>query len=132
MRQLRRKLAEVTKSGGFPYDRSFKATAKSLDRAKRSIKPRIATDCGALPHERARAWRKQLVRRHRFGDDALRQRVADQILDDIAVRRDAVRERIAGDLHHPPVHLVDLARLVDLAGLERLDIATLGAGEGVE
>src|SRR5262249_58535548 len=84
------------------------------------------------PHQRGGGGRKQLLGRHRFGDDAWRQRVPDELIDDVAVRRDAVGERLAGDLHAPPVHLVDLARLLDLASLEPLDIVALGAGKGIE
>src|SRR5262249_58058855 len=83
------------------------------------------------PQQSARTRRKQLLRRYRFGDDALRQRVPDERIDDVAVGRDTVGERLAGDLHHPPVHLVDLRRLLEPARFQPLDVVTLGAGEGV-
>ena len=37
----------------------------------------------------------------------------------LAVGLDAVGERVAGDLHHPAVDLVDRGGLRDLAGLRR-------------
>ena len=67
-----------------------------------------------------------------LADDALRHGVPDQLFEHLAVRLDAVGQRIAGDLHHPPVHLVDLGRLLDLPGLEALEIDPLRARERVE
>src|SRR6478672_2625851 len=59
----------------------------------------------SLSHQPARRWREQLIDRHRLADDALLQRMPDQLVEHPAVRRDAVRQRLAGDLHHPLMHL---------------------------
>src|SRR5438128_8568160 len=77
-------------------------------------------------HQAARLAREQLLDGDRTGDDALGQRVPDQLLDDLAVRRDAVGQGIAGDLHHPAMHLVYLGRLLDLARLEAVHVDALG------
>ncbi len=86
----------------------------------------------SLAHQPMRAGREQFLRRHRLGDDALGERVADEGVDHMAIGRDAVRQRLAGDRHHLPVHLVDLGRLPDLAGLELFDVAAFGLREGIE
>src|SRR5713101_945396 len=78
-----------------------------LGLAKGSTQPTTAARPPS-PHELARAGCEQFVRRHRFGDDALRERVGDELVEHAPVRRDAVGKRIAGDLHHPAVHLVDV------------------------
>src|SRR6266700_6372024 len=93
----------------------------------------VATKSGmTLARQRARRSREQLVHRNRLADDALLDRVADQLIEHAAVRRDAVRQRLAGDLHHPLMRLVDGGRLLDLAGLEPLDIEALRFAERIE
>src|SRR5207247_6190631 len=94
--------------------------------ARASTRPRSS------PHQTVGTWREQLLDRHRFRDDPLSQGVADELLQNLSVRRDAIGQRVAGDLHHPPVYLVNLGRLVDLAALEAVDVTALGFSEGVE
>src|SRR5262245_16598668 len=118
-----------------PSSFALATPAASILRLASSVSRWLATKSAMaepLRRQAARARREQLLRRHGLRDDALGQGVADELLDHLAVRRDAVRRRIAVDRHHPPVHLVDLGRLLDLPGFQALDVVALRRGEGLE
>src|SRR5580700_2728432 len=53
----------------------------------------VGTKSGILSGQAARARHEQLLDRHRLGDDALLERMADQLLDHLLVGRDAVGQR---------------------------------------
>src|SRR5262249_32282420 len=85
-----------------PSSFALATPAASILRLAASVRRWVATKSGMVrsclsksPHQSARAGREQLLRRHRLGDDTLRQRMPDERIDDVAVRRDAVGERIA-------------------------------------
>src|SRR5262249_44071357 len=102
-----------------PSSLALVTPAASILRLASSVSRWLATKsamANPLRHQTARARREQLVRRHGLRDDALGERVGDQFLDHLAIRCDAVRQWIAADRHHAPVHLVDLCRLLDLSG----------------
>src|SRR5262245_34139823 len=97
------------------------AISAALQRSiRRLLDSRFRLARATLRRQAVGAAREQLLGGDRSGDDALLERVADQLVDHLAVGRDAVGQGIAGDLHHAPMHLVGLARLLDLAGLEPL------------
>jgi hypothetical protein len=58
--------------------------------------------------------------------------VADQFFERLAVGRNSVRQRIAGDLHHPLMQLVDGGWLFDRAGFQAFEIKPLGGDKGIE
>src|SRR5208337_1569706 len=70
-----------------------------------------------LPHEVTRGGSKQFIRRYGLRDDALGERMAYELVEHAPVGRDAVGERIAGDVHHAAVQLIDLGGVFDPAGL---------------
>src|SRR5438445_5054352 len=59
----------------------------------------VGTISGISARQSARRGREQLVDRHRLGDDSLRAGVPDQLLDHLAVGRDAIGQGLAGDRH---------------------------------
>src|SRR5258707_553415 len=56
----------------------------------------------------------------------------DQLLEGLSVRWDAIGQRIAADLHHATVYIVDFGGFLDAAGLQPLKIKALGFCKGVE
>src|SRR5262249_57595570 len=82
-----------------PSSFALATPAASILRLAASVRRWVATKSGMVrsclsksPHQSARAGREQLLRRHRLGDDTLRQRMPDERIDDVAALRAAVRE----------------------------------------
>src|SRR3712207_7102828 len=55
----------------------------------------------------------------------------DKLFQNLSVRLDAIGQRIADDLHHALVHLVDGGRVLDAAASQALKVEELGLDEGV-
>src|SRR5215467_5373425 len=131
---IRRQLWSTTARLTLQLSSSALATpAASILRLASWVSRWVETKSGMnLSRQSARRGREQLVDRDRLRNNALLHGVPDELIEHPPVGCNAIRERLAGDLHHPLVHLVDGGGLLDLAGLEPLDIEPLRFREGIE
>ena len=84
------------------------------------------------PDQAARARHEQLIHTHSLGNDALLQRVANQLLQHLPVGFNAVWQRITGNRHHALVQVIDCRRRLDLARLQALQVNAFRFNKGIE